>query len=295
MFELRHLRYFVQAAQLEHMGRAAAALHISQSALSHQVIQLEQVLGIALFDRVGRTVHLTPAGRHFKAYAQHILKSVEDARNSMYEIGALNAGELHIGAFHTFAASLLPRAVARFHHLHPNVRIVVLEGHADRIESAVADSEVDFGVGFAPLSRASLRSDPLFEDKLALVVPPSHRLFGRRRIRLRDLDAVPLALLTSRFSMRRLLDGAIAGVLRLDVRLEMESVQALLRTIADCTEIATVLPHRAVSAESGLGVISIVEPSISRLAALLWHKDRIPSPAAVAFANEIRNQADKQC
>ena len=289
MFELRHLRYFVQAANFEHMGRAAAALHISQSALSHQVIQLEQSLGIALFDRVGRAVHLTSAGRHFRSYAQHILKSVEDAKNSMYEIGALNAGELRIGVFHTFGASLLPSAAAQFHAAHPHVRIVVKEGHADQLEAAVADSEVDFGVGFVPLARQSIRAENLFLDELALIVSSSHSHESRCSIRLSRLGDMPLVLLTPKFSMRRLLDAATAGVVALDVRMEMDSVQALLRTVTASRSLATVLPSRAVGIGQALSAVPITHPVLFRQASLLWHKDRIPTPAALAFAKILHN------
>src|SRR3569833_2762248 len=100
MLELRHLRYFLTVAELQHVTRAAEALHVTQSTLSHQIRQLEEQLGTELFDRVGRGVQLTQAGRLFRSFAQRALDEVDAGRTALDELGKLLRGTLRIGVIH---------------------------------------------------------------------------------------------------------------------------------------------------------------------------------------------------
>src|SRR5436190_16083556 len=110
--ELRHLRYFEAVARLSHVTRAAAELHVAQPALSKQLRDLEDELGVALFDRVGRRVQLTEAGAALLSHARLILTQVEAARAAMAERIDLHRGLATIGAPPTVGTHLLPGALA---------------------------------------------------------------------------------------------------------------------------------------------------------------------------------------
>ena len=110
--ELRHLRYFLELTQTEHLTQSAQNLFVTQSTLSHGLRQLEDELGIVLFERIGRGLKLSEAGRAFQGYAARALQEVESGRMALAEISGLNAGSLRIGILPSFGYTFIPPAVA---------------------------------------------------------------------------------------------------------------------------------------------------------------------------------------
>src|SRR6476659_6009143 len=106
--ELRHLRYFIQAAELQHFTRAARALNVSQPTLSLQIRQLEDDVGAALFERIGRHVQLTESGALFYEYARRALREIEAGQQSINELKGLMRGVLRLGVTYSLSARLLP-------------------------------------------------------------------------------------------------------------------------------------------------------------------------------------------
>ncbi|MBP6201004.1 MAG: LysR family transcriptional regulator, partial [Nitrospira sp.] len=119
--EFRHLRYFLAVADALHFTKAAERLPVSQPALSAQIKQLEQEVGVPLFDRVGRSVQLTRAGAIFREHARRALREMELAQVAIAEEEGLQRGTLTVGVVQTVNAYLIPEIVGRFSTLHPLV------------------------------------------------------------------------------------------------------------------------------------------------------------------------------
>ena len=132
--ELRQLRYFLSVAETEHLTQSAQALFVTQSTLSHGLRQLEEELGVTLFDRIGRGLKLSQAGQAFRAYAGRALQEIEAGRMEMARINGLQSGALTVGVIPTFLDTLVPAAVARFSARYPGIRLAIRDLRADVIE-----------------------------------------------------------------------------------------------------------------------------------------------------------------
>jgi len=284
--EHRHLRYFLAVAQTQHMTQAAERVHVTQSTLSHQISQLEELLGVALFDRVGRGIQLTQAGELFRGFAQRALKEMEDACVALDQLENVVRGSLRLGVIHTYNSTLVPPIVAQILTRHPGVRISVEDLPASAIEEALAGGELDLGVAFA-LAGPDIAAEPMFEEELVLIVNRKHPLAQRRAIRSQALSEVPLALQSHRFATRRLIDQALGPAIADSVRVEMSSIESLLNTVRTGL-VGTIVSERAFGSDPELSKVRITHPTTIRTAALLWHRGRYRTPAAREFAALFR-------
>lgn len=285
LIELRHLRYFLAVAESAHFTKAAQKLHVTQPTLSHQIRQLENQLNLPLFDRVGRRVKLTAAGELLLPYARRVMRELEDARSALGELHGLKRGELRVGIVQTVNACVIPEIVGRFSAAHPGVRVTCFELAVEDIESGLDSGRLDLGISFLPPSRKSLEGQILFTEELVAVVPASHSLANRRRIRVRELALHPLVLLSSKYCTRQLIDRAFGEAeAQPEVQVEMNSVESILSTVRQA-RLATLLPSLALrQREAGLKPIRVVEPTPRRSVGLLWLSGAHRRAAAQAFA-----------
>lgn len=288
--EIRQLRYFLDIARTEHLTQSAQNLFVTQSTLSHGLRQLEQELGVSLFDRLGRGLKLSQAGEAFRAYALRALKEVEAGRMALGEIDGLRSGRLAVGAFPTFLDSVAA-AVAAFNREHPGVAVEVRSLRAAAIAQQLLDGELDLGIASYPAEHDDLQAEPLFDERLLLMVGRDHALAGRRSLRLQSLDGMALALLPRSFAMRRQIDDSLrqAGA-RPDVQVEMEPVESLL-SLCRHGHLAVIVPERASRLAPDLHAIALTAPVMVRHAGLLWRRGSSRSAAAQAFAALLRLQA----
>ena len=135
--ELRHLRYFVGVAETENVSRAALKLHISQPAVSRQIRDLEDEIGLPLLKRVGKSVRLTEAGRVFLNEARAILKGTDEAVLKARVVGGKRDAELHVGDFPLAAGRIMPRLLRSYQKAMPNVQVKL---HDWPVEKEIATS-----------------------------------------------------------------------------------------------------------------------------------------------------------
>src|ERR1035438_283771 len=205
------LRTFIQVARLEHLGRAAEALQNDQSTVSRKIVRLEHEVGVPLFERVGRSIRLTKAGRRFVGRAERILSEMRDAVAEAAGTVSAESGEVHLGWLRSAGARWLPERLARFLEQYPGVRFILEEGTTGEVASGVLDGRFDLGIlGPPPTNSPELEIVPLFRERVSVVVPAQHRLVGRSSVTLHDLADEPLILPRSRSGLRRVIDDAFS-------------------------------------------------------------------------------------
>ncbi len=195
--ELRHLRSFAAVAETEHVGRAARRLALAQPALSRQLAQLEEELGVALLERRGRGIRLTQAGRIFADDARKTLEAASRAAARARRAAAGELGTLALGFVQTalWAGEAL-RVVHAYRRRYPAVTLELVPMSSRRQWSALREERLDVGLVFHTPERGGERGGELAEtivlrDRVALALPRAHPLARRPRVRLRDLGGVP--------------------------------------------------------------------------------------------------------
>jgi DNA-binding transcriptional LysR family regulator len=186
--ELRHLRYFVAVAEERHFGRAAERLHMAQPPLSQQIRQLEGELGVTLLERTTRRVDLTDAGVAYLARVREILATVEDAGHEAQQIDAGLQGRLAIGCVGSATYSLLPKLARALREELPGIEFA-FRGEMlvpDQV-AALLEREIDLALLRPPVDEPLLTVTTLRREKMIAILPDTHRLAGRRRLRVADL------------------------------------------------------------------------------------------------------------
>ncbi|OIQ51499.1 Hca operon transcriptional activator [Pseudodesulfovibrio hydrargyri] len=194
--ELRHLRYFVGVARELNFSKAAEKLLVSQPALSTQIVDLEEDLGVQLFIRSTRQVRLTAAGEVFLEEAEDILRRAEAARQRATRTARGEEGELTVSFFAAPTMFFLPELVRRFRAAYPAVSLRLRELTPDRQLDAFERNEID--VGFTrplPPGHPYLECEELFKERFLAVMAETHPLAGRGRIGLKELAGEPFVLM----------------------------------------------------------------------------------------------------
>lgn len=293
--ELRHLRYFVAVTDAASFTRAAALIGLRQPTLSHQIRQMEEVLGAPLFHRARRQCRLTATGEMLLPFARRILRDMEDARRALDDVSGLQRGSLSVAVLPVVGHRVLPAALTRFHREHPGIRVRVVEMSVDDMERALTIGAVDLGLGFMPPSETSLRAQLLYAEELVAVVRPDDPLAGRSSIALEELARRPLAVPPAGFGTRTILLNAFAHARRTpNFALELSSVDALLHLVRNCGEVG-IVPASALWSrdEPGLSVVRLLRPTPKRQIGILHVYGMNLSPAIEAFTKVVHATAQE--
>lgn len=209
--DLRHIRYALAVAEDRHFSRAASRLHISQSALSAQIRDLERELGVELFHRNSRNVGLTSAGEVFVARARDVLGAVSRLVSDVSEEGGEQV-RLTVGTITSAGRVDIGRALAALTHRHPTINATVRPYGSEVVIEGVRSGAIDVGiVGLAPgRLPKTFSAVPLWSESTAAFVPVSHRFSAVASIRLEDLRGVPLVDFASGSEARVQTDQAFA-------------------------------------------------------------------------------------
>lgn len=191
--DLRDLRYFETIAELQHLGRASAQLHRTQPALTSSVRRLEADCGAALFEKFGRGIRLTEAGKVLLKWAQRMRFDVEDARRELQSIGAGLTGHVRIGIVPTAAQFLLPPVARQFLQEAPGVTMRTVVGLVDTLRPLLRAGELDLMVGTESSVEPGWVSKKLTQDMIVVAASEKHPVF-RSRPTLRELTAYAWAL-----------------------------------------------------------------------------------------------------
>jgi len=289
--ELRALKYLIAVAEHGNFTRAAEALHVSQPALSQQILQMEDRLDAVLLDRSGRTVKVTEAGQAYIAHARRALFELESARRAIHDVGDLSRGAVRLAMTPTFTAYLIGPLVAAFHARFPAIKVNVLEMSMDTIAAAIEADEVDLGIAFELARCADIDSLPLFTESLRVVVADHHPWAGRDTLDVRSLAEGELALLSKNFVTRVHIDNYLqASQVAPKVAVEVNTISALVEIVRH-SNLLTILPEAIAGQAPGLRNLALASPPPPRTVMLLRRKGAYQSAATRALEDIVRREA----
>jgi LysR family transcriptional regulator, cyn operon transcriptional activator len=286
--ELRHLRYFAALAERRNFTRAAEQVHVTQSTLSHQIKQLEDELGVQLFERVGKRVVLTQEGQIFLGSVAKALREIDSGIVTLKESAVAMTGELAVGVTQTFNIRLIPACISIFLTNNPSVHVRIEELPAAAIEQRLIAGTVDIGIAFPPVNTKDLWFEPLFNEELVLAVSEDHPLAARKRVRAVELHRQKLVLLTEDFATRQLLDGCFKSVGAEPLVVAEWNTIAPMLDLVRRMNVTAIASEYAVLGIPGIRAILIESPKPIRTPAILWKRDKPQSPVAKSFAEIVK-------
>lgn len=288
---LEQLRIFLEVAALQHVTRAAQALNMTQSAVSAAIHGLEHRHGVTLFDRVGRGIALTEAGRQFIPYAQAVLLRATDAQAFLTDLESGVTGGLRIHASQTVASYFLPSYLMHFQASHPRVSLNFRQGNTAEVVQALLAGETDLGVVEGIVSESLLDVRSIADDHLRLMVGSRHPWADGRKLSANDLVRADWVIRELGSGTRAAFDAALAvrhvRPESLSILMELPSNEACIAAIETGAG-ATVLSLRAADPHIAQGLV--VEANFDlpvRTFSVLTHRHRHQSRAAQAFVEQL--------
>lgn len=184
----RQLDAFLRVAKLNSFRRAAEAMHMSQSALSQSIAQLEQYFGTALFHRSTRDVRPTAAGEILARRLERIVPELHETMEAVRDIGTLAMSRLRIGCIPSVALRFLPTVIGKYKAANPNVRILVMDGTTDRLHAAVLSDSIDFAItSSTPVLSPELNFELVYVDPFRALLRRDHVLAKRKSLTWTEL------------------------------------------------------------------------------------------------------------
>ncbi len=282
---LRQLRALAALVRSGSFTQAAASLHITQSALSSLIKELEQNLGVRLVERTTRSIALTEAGQGFVPLVDKVLEDLDIALDAMADLKALRRGVVRVAAPQLMACTLLPEAIAAFRGEQPGIQVRLADCAVDGVLTRVAAAEVDFGIGPERGAGRDVTGELLFEVPFMVVFPPGHALEQLPRICWADAVGHPFITLQGQFAERLSLDldGALRKV-SLHPNNEVTFMTTALSMVAAGLGITACLPYaRSLVQLHGLRLEPLHEPQVERKFLVYQRSAATLSPAAESF------------
>lgn len=282
---LRQLRAFVALVRTGSFTQAANSLHVTQSALSGQIKELELGLGVRLVDRHTRRMQLTEIGQEFYPLVDKIMQDLDRVLSGIDDLKALRKGLVRIAAPQLMACTLLPEVIAAYRKLHPQVQIRLADCAVENVLTRVASAEVDFGIGPERGTLSEITGQTLFEMPFMVVFPHQHPLEKFERIRWNDAMRFPVIALQGQFTERLTLDLHLAlQDLTLHPSNEVAFMSTALSMVRAGLGITACLPYAASLVKLyKLQMRMLHEPELTRKFMVYTRANTSPSPAAASF------------
>lgn len=265
-------------------------LHISQPALSRELRELENRLGVILFERLPRGMRLTHAGTVLAEYAERLFAIADAAEQEMKELAAARIGYLALAASNTIGTYVLPRLLAQFRNDNPGVRVSLFIGNTAQVSQGVADLRYSLGFIEGPLHVQGLVATPFQDDELLPVVAATHRLATRNYIHAADLEGESLLMREAGSGSRELINDVLCkfGV-SVGAVMEFSNIEAIKQATLYNGGIAW-LPALSIPSELSAGsLVALCSPQlvISRPLSVIRREGAVPSPAELLFTDRL--------
>lgn len=286
---IRQLRAFTVLYETGNVSAAANTLALTQPAMTVLLRELEEKLGVRLFERGPRGLQRTEAASEAMVYVQRVLGDLNDMLTSMEAIATGTRGILRIAATSTIAQSLLPGLIHRFHRQHPQVRVTLDDCSPHEFTERIASERVHMGIGTLETSIPGLTEKVFQKDWLQAVGHPDFFPGKGKTITWKQLASQPVIAVKPGYGIRRSIDHAAATA---DVRLNLTQEVSLMSTalaMADQGLGIALVPGSLVSGEQYPRLESrrVIRPLVPRNLAVVYRSDRHLTPAALAFIETL--------
>ncbi|MFJ8236253.1 LysR family transcriptional regulator [Ureibacillus sp. NPDC094379] len=284
--ELRQLEYFKAIYEELHFTKAAEKIGIAQPTLSQQIRILEDEIGTPLFDRIGKKVIVTEAGKilyhHFIQSSDHL----KQAQVAIRELQGLQQGSISIGCS---GNHLLTPSIIEFYQKYPGIKITATQLSTEETKKGLLENELDLGVVFLPLENKQLESIVLHQEELCLAISIHNRLADNAAINLKKLKSIPIALLPQYFLVRQLIDQSAneAGFTFKPI-IEMTTLESLFEVVIRNIAV-TILPKSYLrnKIHEMVRILPITNPTPQKEIGIVYRKDRFMSSATRAFIEQL--------
>ncbi len=258
---LRQLAIFSVVARRLHYTRAAEELGVTQASVSIQIRQLEDSLGIRLFEQVGKKIHLTEAGREMYEYCQRINHQFSELETVLDRLKGGGGGELHISVGRT-AKYFVPRLLASFRQRHPDAVVHVDVTTRDVLLARLAENSCDMAITGLPEDDHGLVAEPILQDSLAIIAAPVHPLARERAIPVDRLAGEPFLMRETGSASRETVERFLERhMLKLDVAMTINSNEAIKRAVEAGLGLA-VVPKCSIAHEVRAGLLSQLDVDV---------------------------------
>lgn len=291
-----HLLAFFEVARAGSVSAGAERLRVSQPAVTREIRELEERLGLILFDRLPRGVALTEAGTLLFSYAERIFALSDTAQAELKELAGLSAGHLSIGASATVGAYLVPDMIACFNVSHPKVGIDLAVTNTGHVEQGLRDHTVSLGFVEGPYDDSILHTHPIGADEIVAVAAVAHPR-AKQRLRARDLAERVVILREPGSGTRAVVEEAYARIgLHIEPLMSISDTVAIKRMLLAQHTIAYVssLSIKDEVQRGELSILDVRDLRIERPLNMVWLKGRTLSPSAQAFVDLVREAFEAQ-
>ena len=283
MLNLHHLRLFTAVVDQGGFTKAAAALNLSQPAISKSLKELEDGLQLSLIDRSARSIHLTEAGHLLYERGRELFGVERVAERELRELRGLKRGVLRVGASTTIATYFLPPVLGRFHLRHPRVRIQASSANTRTILRRLLESKIDVALVEGPVEHPRVDVIPWREDELVVITPPDHPLLSRPAVVAGDLATQQFLVREPGSGTREVTEVALARLgVRLGNTMRVGGTEVMKQAVASGLGLAIV--SRAAAADQlalgRIAVLPVIDLVIRRTLTQLKLRDRATGTAA---------------
>ena len=282
------LQIFLAVAETGSFSRAAEQIYLTQPAISKRIAALESEIGTRLFDRIGRGIHLTPAGEALLARARHVILELEDIKRGISNLSGTITGELQVATSHHIGLHRLPGPLKQFHDSYRQVRLNLQFMDSEKACQAVAKGDLELAVvTLPPKDTVFLKVEKIWDDPLDIVVSPGHPLARERRVKLEKLLDYPAILPGPGTYTREIILDAF-GPLRDRIQVGMATnYLEVLKMLAAIGLGWSALPRTMI--DEVLKVVQIEKGVIRRELGIVTHEKRTLSNAGQALIRIIRD------
>lgn len=287
--EFQQLRYVCAIAETGSFSRAAERCHVAQPSLSQQVLKLEKDLGAKLFDRLGRSVRLTEAGRAFLPHARSILHQMEAARAGVEDQRTDVRGTVAVGVIPTIAPYLIPHYTSDFAKQYPESKLRIVEEITPVLIESLRNLSIDLAILALPLRHKELEIFPVLTEPLFVVLPKDHPRAGAKSLALKDLRGESFVMLRDGHCFRDLSIATCARA-RITPRIAFESGQfsSLFGMVAAGVGVSLV-PEMAIDSNSDCRYVRLSDARATRTIVAAVLRGRSFNRIQQAFLYGIKN------
>ncbi len=290
---LRQLQVFAAVARHLSHSRAAEELYLSQPAVSMQIKQLEQNVGLPLLEQTGKQLHLTEAGREMLHYSLSITQQLTELEEVFSAMKGLERGHLSISVVST-ANYFMPQLLAKFIQTHAKIQVSLSVANRDAVIKQLADNVADFAIMGQPPQGADMLAEPFMQNPLVVIAAPAHPLAGARKIQPRQLSNETFLLREQGSGTRGVVERFFTShKLSLPVHMEMDTNEAIKQAVQAGMGIGIISQH-GIELEletKRLVVLDVDHFPIIRHWYIVHRKNKRPSVAAQEFERFLLNAA----